>query len=754
MLNKDLELTLNAAFREARTRRHEFMTVEHLLLALLDNPSAGEALNACGVDMGTLKVELSEFIDETTPVIPDLEEDRETQPTLGFQRVLQRAVFHVQSSGKNEVTGVNVLVAIFSEQESQAVYLLKKADVNRLDIVNFISHGISKADDEIGGEDHDDIHEEVQEVQGEEPTKLENFTTNLNQQAVDGNIDPLVGRDSEVERTVQVLCRRKKNNPLLVGEAGVGKTAIAEGLAYRIVNKEVPEVIADAVVYSLDMGALLAGTKYRGDFEKRFKSLLKELQAKPGSILFIDEIHTIIGAGAASGGVMDASNLIKPLLSSGKLRCMGSTTYNEFKNIFEKDRALVRRFQKIDVLEPSVSDTTKILNGLKERYEEHHGIRYTQKALKAAAELSAKYINERHLPDKAIDVIDEAGANQRLQPISKRKKTIGVSDIELIVSKMARIPQQSVSSSDKETLKNLDRNLKMLVFGQDQSIDALTSAIRLSRSGLANEDKPVGSFLFAGPTGVGKTEVTKQLAKCMGVEFIRFDMSEYVERHAVSRLIGAPPGYVGFEQGGLLTEAVIKNPHAVVLLDEIEKAHPDIYNILLQVMDHGTLTDNNGRKADFRNVVLVMTTNAGVQETVRKSIGFTEQDHSHDAMSEINKVFSPEFRNRLDNIIWFNHLDKEVILQVVDKFIVELQAQLDKKSVNLELTSKARELLADKGYDKAMGARPMARVIQEELKKPLANEILFGELSDGGSVKVSVKDKKIHFEYETSLETA
>ena len=594
----------------------------------------------------------------------------------------------------------------------------------------------------------------MQEVQGEEPTKLENFTTNLNQQAIDGNIDPLVGRDNEVERTVQVLCRRKKNNPLLVGEAGVGKTAIAEGLAYRIVNKEVPEVIADAVVYSLDMGALLAGTKYRGDFEKRFKSLLKELQAKPGSILFIDEIHTIIGAGAASGGVMDASNLIKPLLSSGKLRCMGSTTYNEFKNIFEKDRALVRRFQKIDVLEPSVADTTKILNGLKGRYEEHHGIRYTQKALKAAAELSAKYINERHLPDKAIDVIDEAGANQRLQPVSKRKKTIGVADIELIVSKMARIPQQSVSSSDKETLKNLDRNLKMLVFGQDQSIDALTSAIRLSRSGLANEDKPVGSFLFAGPTGVGKTEVTKQLAKCMGVEFIRFDMSEYVERHAVSRLIGAPPGYVGFEQGGLLTEAVIKNPHAVVLLDEIEKAHSDIYNILLQVMDHGTLTDNNGRKADFRNVVLVMTTNAGVQETVRKSIGFTEQDHSHDAMSEINKVFSPEFRNRLDNIIWFNHLEKEIILQVVDKFIVELQAQLDKKSVNLELTSKAREWLADKGYDKAMGARPMARVIQDELKKPLANAILFGELADGGSVKVSVKDKKIHFDFETSLETA
>ena len=753
MLNKDLELTLNTAFREARTRRHEFMTVEHLLLALLDNPSAGEALNACGVDVSGLKTELLEFIDETTPVIPDLEEERETQPTLGFQRVLQRAVFHVQSSGKNEVTGVNVLVAIFSEQESQAVYLLKKNDISRLDIVNFISHGIAKGDDELG-DDTDDIHEEVQEVASEEASKLDSFTTNLNIHAKEGNIDPLVGRDSEVERTVQVLCRRKKNNPLLVGEAGVGKTAIAEGLAYRIANEQVPEVIADAVVYSLDMGALLAGTKYRGDFEKRFKSLLKELQAKPGSILFIDEIHTIIGAGAASGGVMDASNLIKPLLSSGQLRCMGSTTYGEYKNIFEKDRALVRRFQKIDVLEPSVEDTTKILNGLKDRYEAHHGIRYTQKALKAAAELSAKYINERHLPDKAIDVIDEAGASQRLLPTSKRKKTIGVSDIEMIVSKMARIPPQNVSSSDKETLKNLDRNLKMLVFGQDQSIDALTSAIRLSRSGLANENKPVGSFLFAGPTGVGKTEVTKQLAKCMGVEFIRFDMSEYVERHAVSRLIGAPPGYVGFEQGGLLTEAVIKNPHAVVLLDEIEKAHPDIYNILLQVMDHGTLTDNNGRKADFRNVVVVMTTNAGVQETTRKSIGFSEQDHTHDAMGEINKVFSPEFRNRLDNIIWFNHLEKEVILQVVDKFVVELQAQLDKKSVNLELTSKAREWLADKGYDKAMGARPMARVIQEDLKKQLANEILFGELISGGTVKVSVKDKKLRFDYESDLTPA
>ncbi len=751
MLNKDLEITLNTAFREARNRRHEFMTVEHLLLALIDNPSASEALNACGVDTEGLKKELSEFIDETTPVIPDLEEDRETQPTLGFQRVLQRAVFHVQSSGRNEVTGVNVLVAIFSEQESQAVYLLKKADVSRLDIVNYISHGISKSDDEVEPEDNEEIHEESHEAASEEKTKLENFTANLNVLAKAGQIDPLVGRDQEVERTIQVLCRRKKNNPLLVGEAGVGKTAIAEGLAYRIVNELVPEVIADAVVYSLDMGALLAGTKYRGDFEKRFKALLKELQAKPNAILFIDEIHTIIGAGAASGGVMDASNLIKPLLSSGQLRCLGSTTYSEFKNIFEKDRALVRRFQKIDVVEPSVADTAKILSGLKERYEEHHGIRYTQKALKAAAELSAKYINERHLPDKAIDVIDEAGANQRLLPASRRKKTIGVADIEQIVSKIARIPQQNVSSSDKEVLKNLDRNLKMLVFGQDESIDALTSAIRLSRSGLGSEDKPIGSFLFAGPTGVGKTEVTKQLAKCMGIEFVRFDMSEYSERHAVSRLIGAPPGYVGFEQGGLLTDSVIKHPHSVVLLDEIEKAHPDIYNILLQVMDHGTLTDNNGRKADFRNVIVVMTTNAGVQETVRQSIGFQQQDHSHDAMVEINKVFTPEFRNRLDNIIWFNHLEKDVILQVVDKFIVELQAQLDKKSVCLDLTNEARDWLSDIGYDKSMGARPMARVIQDNLKKPLANEILFGELVDGGTVTISVKDKKLSFKFESNV---
>ncbi|MEC8325473.1 MAG: ATP-dependent Clp protease ATP-binding subunit ClpA [Pseudomonadota bacterium] len=750
MLNKDLEITLNSAFREARSRRHEFMTVEHLLLALLDNPSAIDALSSCGTDLQSLKIALSDFIDETTPLIPDLEEERETQPTLGFQRVLQRAVFHVQSSGKSEVNGANVLVAIFSEQESQAVYLLKKCDITRLDIVNYISHGISRLDEE---ESHHPSEEE-QEIENsaeqgaDEKSKLENFTTNLNTQAELGLIDPLIGRDSEIERTIQVLCRRKKNNPLLVGEAGVGKTAIAEGLAYRIVNEQVPEVISDATVFSLDMGALLAGTKYRGDFEKRFKALLKQLQQHKNAILFIDEIHTIIGAGAASGGVMDASNLIKPLLSSGKLRCMGSTTYNEFKNIFEKDRALVRRFQKIDIVEPSIADTTKILMGLKERYEEHHGIRYTQTALKAAAELSAKYINERHLPDKAIDVIDEAGASQRLLPASRRKKTVTVSDIEHIIAKIARIPEQNVSNSDKQVLQLLDRNLKMVVFGQDDAIDALSAAIRLSRSGLSSEDKPIGSFLFAGPTGVGKTEITKQLAKCLGVELVRFDMSEYMEKHAVSRLIGAPPGYVGYEQGGLLTDAVIKQPHCVVLLDEIEKAHPDIYNVLLQVMDHGTLTDNNGRKADFRNVVLVMTTNAGVQETIRKSIGFKQQDHSHDAMSEINKTFTPEFRNRLDNTIWFNHLDEKVILQVVDKFIVELESQLDAKSVSLEVTEPARKWLAKEGYDKAMGARPMARLIQEKLKKPLANEILFGELSDGGNVKVSIKDKQLTFSYE------
>lgn len=752
MLNKDLELTLNLAFRFARERRHEYMTVEHLLLALLDNPAAGDALKSCGANIEKLRLELASFIDSTTPVLPDGDAERDTQPTLGFQRVLQRAVFHVQSSGKSEVTGANVLVAIFSEQESQAVYLLKKIDITRLDVVNFISHGVTKTEKL---EQHDDSpQEELTDTIAEESKYLENFTSNLNVQAKNGHIDPLIGRDREVERAVQVLCRRKKNNPLLVGEAGVGKTAIAEGLAYRIVQQQVPEVIANATIYALDMGALLAGTKYRGDFEKRLKSLLKELEKEKDSILFIDEIHTVIGAGAASGGVMDASNLIKPLLSSGRLRCMGSTTYQEFKSIFEKDTALVRRFQKIDVTEPSVEDTTRILLGLKERYEQHHNVRYTQKAIRAAAELSAKYINERHLPDKAIDVIDEAGASQRLLPASKRKKVINVAEIEHVIAKMARIPEKSVSASDKDVLANLDRNLKLVVFGQDEPIEVLTAAIRLSRSGLGNEEKPIGCFLFAGPTGVGKTEVTKQLGTVMGVELLRFDMSEYMERHAVSRLIGAPPGYVGFEQGGLLTDAVSKHPYSVVLLDEIEKAHSDVYNILLQVMDHGTLTDNNGRKVDFRNVVLVMTTNAGVQETVRKSIGFKQQDHSHDALSEINRTFSPEFRNRLDGIIWFKHLAEDIILQIVDKFVCDLQVQLDKKQVSMELTADARQWLADKGYDQAMGARPMARVIQEQLKKPLANEILFGRLLHGGDVKVSLKNDALFFDYQTEQDMA
>jgi ATP-dependent Clp protease ATP-binding subunit ClpA len=745
MLNKDLEQTLNEAFVFARQNRHEFMTVEHLLLMLLDNPAAQEALKACGAGVDSLRAELTEFVNDTTPLMSEQQSvERETQPTLGFQRVLQRAVFHVQSSGKGEVTGANVLVAIFSEQESQAVYILKKADVTRLDVVNFISHGVSKSEDE------SEAPEEIQEegAEGEEnQSMLAKYASNLNLAAKDGKVDPLIGRDKEVERSIQILCRRRKNNPLLVGEAGVGKTAIAEGLAYKIVKNEVPDVIATSTVYSLDLGGLLAGTKYRGDFEKRLKGILKELSKDPDAILFIDEIHTIIGAGAASGGVMDASNLLKPKLSSGELRCIGSTTYQEYQGIFEKDRALARRFQKIDVVEPSVTDTTKILMGLKSRYEEHHSVRFTAKALAAASELSAKYINERFLPDKAIDVMDEAGASQRLLPASKRKKVINVSDIESVISKIARIPEKSVSVSDKEVLKNLSRNLKMVVFGQDEAIDTLADAIQLSRSGLGVESKPIGSFLFAGPTGVGKTEVTQQLAKVMGVELVRFDMSEYMERHAVSRLIGAPPGYVGFDQGGLLTDAVIKNPHSVVLLDEMEKAHTDVYNILLQVMDHGTLTDNNGRKVDFRNIVLVMTTNAGVQAVSRKSIGFKQQDHSHDAMSEINKTFSPEFRNRLDGIVWFNHLDQEVILQVVDKFIIELQAQLDVKGVSLEVTDKAREWLAKEGYDKAMGARPMARIIKEKLKKELASELLFGELSQGGEVKVGLKKGELSFTY-------
>jgi len=747
MLNKDLEVSLNLAFRQAKESRHEFMTVEHLLLALLDNPSAIEVLGACGVDLTKLRKSLLDFINETTPLIPVGEIERETQPTLGFQRVLQRAVFHVQSSGKNEVSGSNVLVAIFSEQESQAAYILKKADISRLDIVNYISHGIAKIDDE------NSAHTLNSEQQSEEePRTIENFSVNLNEEALKGNIDPLIGRDDELERTLQVLSRRRKNNPLFVGEAGVGKTAIAEGLANLIVEKKVPEFLADATIYSLDMGALLAGTKYRGDFEKRFKALLKELEEDKNAVLFIDEIHTIIGAGAASGGMMDASNLLKPLLSAGKIRCLGSTTYQEYQNIFEKDRALARRFQKIDIAEPSVADTTKILHGLKNKYENHHGIRYTSKALHAAAELSAKYINDRFLPDKAIDVIDEAGAKQQLVAPSKRKKVINNTDIEDIIAKMARIPKKSVSLNEKDSLKNLDRNLKLVVFGQDKAVDELTSVIRLSRAGLGHDEKPVGSFLFAGPTGVGKTEITKQLAKILGVELLRFDMSEYMEKHAVSRLIGAPPGYVGYEQGGLLTDAVLKHPHAVVLLDEIEKAHEDVYNILLQVMDHGTLTDNNGRKADFRNIILVLTTNAGVQETVRQSIGFKQQDHSLDALSEINKVFSPEFRNRLDNIVWFNHLDNIVIHQVVDKFIVELQAQLDEKGVSLELTKKAKQWLAEKGYDKSMGARPMSRLIQEHLKKALANELLFGELTHGGVAKVDVKKDRLVIDFENKKE--
>lgn len=749
MLSKELEQTLNMAFKEARDAHHEFMTVEHLLLALIDNRSAREALLACGADLELMRKDISTFIQQTTPLIPQDDYERETQPTLGFQRVLQRAVFHVQSSGNAEVSGANVLVAIFSEQESQAAYFLKKSDISRLDVVNFLSHGIRKdsaAGDEAAGPSASH-HPSADESGGEENgvIQMEQFVTNLNQRVLEGRVDPLIGRDEELNRTVQILCRRRKNNPLLVGEAGVGKTAIAEGLAYRIVKGDVPEVIANSVIYSLDMGSLLAGTKYRGDFEKRFKVLLKQLEKQEGAVLFIDEIHTIIGAGAASGGQLDAANLIKPILSSGVLRCIGSTTYQEYAQVFEKDHALARRFQKIDVVEPSVEDTARILMGLKSRYEAHHNVRYTNKALRAAAELAAKYINDRHLPDKAIDVIDEAGASQRMLPASKRKKVINTPEIEAIVAKIARIPEKSVSSSDRETLKNLERNLKMVVFGQDKAISVLTDAIRLSRSGLGNERRPVGSFLFAGPTGVGKTEVTLQLAKALGVELLRFDMSEYMERHTVSRLIGAPPGYVGFEQGGLLTDAVIKHPHCVVLLDEIEKAHSDVYNLLLQVMDNGSLTDNNGRKADFRNVILVMTTNAGVQETQRKSIGFQQQDHSFDAMSEINRTFSPEFRNRLDHIIWFNHLDVAVIHQVVDKFIVELQAQLDVKGVSLEVTTAARSWLAEKGYDKAMGARPMGRLIQEKLKKPLANELLFGKLVAGGSVKVELASDELEF---------
>jgi len=744
MLNKDLEVTLNSAFKAAREKKHEFMTVEHLLLALLDNSSAAEVLRACALDVERLRHEIVDFLEETTPVIP-ANDDRDTQPTLGFQRVLQRAVFQVQSSEQKEVTGANVLVAIFGEKESHAVYLLHKQDVTRLDIVNYIAHGISKvreeeperstppAEDEAGG--------------GSTSTNpLEAFATNLNDRALQGRIDPLIGRVGEIERTVQILCRRRKNNPLFVGEAGVGKTALAEGLARMIVDGEVPEVLDGSTIYALDLGALVAGTKYRGDFEKRLKSVLAQLSKIPGSILFIDEIHTVIGAGAASGGVMDASNLIKPVLASGELRCIGSTTYQEFRGIFEKDRALTRRFQKVDIPEPSVQETVAILQGLKTCFEDHHGVRFTTPALRSAVELSARYINDRHLPDKAIDVIDEAGSWVRLQPKHKRKKTIGVVDVERVVAKIARIPPKSVSASDKDALRKLDERLKMVVFGQGEAIDTLAAAIKMARSGLGSVERPIGSFLFAGPTGVGKTEVTRQLAAILGIELVRFDMSEYMERHTVSRLIGAPPGYVGFDQGGLLTEAINKSPHAVLLLDEIEKAHPDVFNLLLQVMDHGTLTDNNGRKADFRNVIIVMTTNAGASEMNRPSIGFTSQDHTSDGMAVIRKLFTPEFRNRLDTIIQFAALDPETIVHVVDKFLTELEGQLLAKKVTLVVEVDARAWLAERGYDTRMGARPMARLIQEQFKKRLADELLFGSLVEGGTVTVRVRDGSLSFD--------
>lgn len=744
MLSKDLEFTLNSAFSGARKKRHEYMTVEHLLLALLDNDIAADVLLACGADLARLRAELVDFVDSTTPLIPELEVERETQPTLGFQRVLQRAVFHVQSSGKREVTGANVLVAIFSEQESQAVFLLRQQDIARIDVVNYITHGTSKVEGHEGGAEPSQQQQEGEEEGIERAASaLESFASNLNEQAILGKIDPLIGRDSEVLRLIQVLSRRRKNNPLLVGESGVGKTAVVEGLARMIVEGQVPDVLKGNVIYSLDLGSLLAGTKYRGDFEKRFKALLGELKKNPKAILFIDEIHTIIGAGAASGGVMDASNLLKPVLTSGDLRCVGSTTYQEYRGIFEKDRALSRRFQKIDVDEPDVETTYRILKGLKSRFEEHHDLRYSDNALRAASELAGRYINDRFMPDKAIDVIDEAGAFQRLQPVSKRKKLIQAQDMERVVAAIARIPPKHVSTSDVKALKSLDENLRMVVFGQDEAIENLSSAIKLSRAGLNHPDKPIGSYLFSGPTGVGKTEVSRQLAKILGIELIRFDMSEYMERHTVSRLIGAPPGYVGFDQGGLLTEAVGKAPHCVLLLDEIEKAHPDVFNLLLQVMDHGALTDNNGRKADFRNVILIMTTNAGAQEMSRASIGFTVQNHSSDGMEALKKTFSPEFRNRLDAIVQFGALSTETIRTVVDKFLVELQVQLDDKKVTLHVDDSARDWFVEHGYSLTMGARPMARLIQDKLKKALAEAILFGELTDGGEVIVSIEKDEV-----------
>ncbi|MEM7431798.1 MAG: ATP-dependent Clp protease ATP-binding subunit ClpA [Pseudomonadota bacterium] len=736
MLSSELEYCLNEAFQRARDNRHEFMTVEHLLLALLELPKVHEILKACDANIAELRRQLIEFIDEQTPLLPH-DDDTEVQPTLGFQRVLQRAVFHVQSSGKKEVTSTNVFVAIFSEKQSQAVYLLSLQDISRLDVVNFISHGMPSVPSE-GGDD-----EQAAAMDGDgdaDASPLQKYATNLNQMAVDGKIDPLIGREIEIERTVQILCRRRKNNPLYVGEAGVGKTALAEGLARLIVEERVPEVLQNATIYSLDMGTLIAGTKYRGDFEKRLKGVIAEVKQDPGAVLFIDEIHTVIGAGAASGGVMDASNLIKPVLASGEIRCIGSTTYAEYRGVFEKDHALARRFQKIDVPEPTLEETVAILQGLKSRFEEHHGVKYDSDALTAAAELSMRHINDRRLPDKAIDVIDEAGANLRLKPADERSERVTLEMVENIVARMARIPPKSVSASDRDVLRTIERDLKLTIFGQDDAIESLAAAIKMARSGLREDEKPIGSFLFAGPTGVGKTEVTRQLAHCLGVELIRFDMSEYMERHTASRLIGAPPGYVGYDQGGLLTEAVTKNPHAVVLLDEVEKAHPDVFNLLLQVMDHGTLTDNNGREADFRNVILVMTTNAGAQEMSRASVGFTQQDHTSDGMEVIRKSFSPEFRNRIDAIIQFASLDEHNIKRVVDKLVVELEAKLGNNDVTLELDDAARDWIAERGYDEKMGARPMARVIQEFIKRPLAEELLFGTLADGGHVRITVGD--------------
>jgi len=740
MFSKDLEVTIGQCYKQAREQRHEFMTVEHLLLALTENQSALGALRACGVDLPRLTRELEKIIAETVPVLPHGDE-RDTQPTLGFQRVLQRAVYHVQSSGRKEVTGANVLVAIFGEKDSHAVYFLHQQEITRLDVVNYISHGIAK----IGDEPSQSMPGSEREAEDGEPkgNPLSEYASNLNELALEGKIDPLIGRQDEIERTIQVLCRRRKNNPLYVGEAGVGKTALAEGLAKRIVDGDVPEVLENATIWSLDLGALVAGTKYRGDFEKRLKAVIGQLKKQPGAILFIDEIHTIIGAGSASGGTMDASNLIKPMLASGELRCIGSTTFQEFRGIFEKDRALARRFQKIDVVEPTVADSFEILKGLRSRFEEHHNVTYTSEALKAAVDLSVKHIPDRLLPDKAIDVIDEAGARQRLLPADQRTGKIDVPEVEYIVAKMARIPAKQVSASDRDVLKNLERNLKMVVFGQDQSIEALAASIKMARSGLADPAKPIGCFLLAGPTGVGKTEVTKQLAMQLGIEMIRFDMSEYMEAHSVSRLVGAPPGYVGFDQGGLLTEAVTKHPHAVLLLDEIEKAHPDVYNILLQVMDRGVLTDTNGREANFKNVIVVMTTNAGAQQASRRGIGFVKQNHSMDAMEVIRRMFTPEFRNRLDAIIQFNALDFDHILRVVDKFLIELEAQLTEKHVSLDVDADARRWLAEHGFDPQMGARPMARVIQEKVKRPLADELLFGKLAEGGKVRLSVKDGEL-----------